>query len=221
MSGRMTGLAAMMNGDRLHLTEPVHHDLAVDLYTPIKDLGGASVKTFVGSWLGIGETLMNFILVDDAAASRSVSVAAPVSKPEQGRRIRQMSDAVSAMSATKTVQQSTGKSDRRWALRKPSEMPGYIGHSKNPQGVRCIVRNTSSSGALVEVCAGSDRFANPADGVPDQFTLVFISYKERSEVACAVMRRTGRMLGVRYIGPFRSFPAPQSTLKSAPAAKKR
>jgi hypothetical protein len=164
---------------------------------------------------------MNFVLVEDTTAPRSIAVARPVSKPEQGRRIRQVSDAVSAMGASKTVQQTPDKSDRRWALRKRSDMPGYIGHSKNPHGVRCIVRNTSSSGALVEVCAGSDKFANPADGVPDQLTLVFISYKERTEVACVVTRRTGRMLGVRYIGPFRSFPAPQSNLKSAPAAKKR
>lgn len=164
---------------------------------------------------------MNFVLVEDTTAPRSTAVARPVSKPEQGRRVRQVSDAVSAMSATRAAPQDAGKSDRRWALRKRSEMPGYIGHSKNPQGVRCIVRNTSSSGALVEVCAGSDKFANPADGVPDQLTLVFISYRERTEVACAVMRRTGRMLGVRYIGPFRSFPAPQSNLKSAAAAKKR
>ena len=164
---------------------------------------------------------MNFVLVEDTTAPRSAPVAKPVSRPEQGRRIRQVSDAVSAMATSKTIQQAAEKSDRRWALRKRSDMPGYIGHTKNPQGVRCIVRNTSSSGALVEVCAGSDKFANPADGIPDQLTLVFISYKERTEVACAVMRRTGRMLGVRYIGPFRSFPAPQSNLKSAPATKKR
>ena len=160
---------------------------------------------------------MNFVLVEDTTAQRST----PVSKPQQGRRIRQVSDAVTAMTVTRAVQQASSTSDRRWALRKASDMPGYIGHSKNPQGVRCIVRNTSSSGALVEVCAGSDRYANPADGVPDQLTLVFISYKERTEVSCTVMRRTGRMLGVRYVGPFRSFPAPQSTLKSVSPAKKR
>jgi hypothetical protein len=160
---------------------------------------------------------MNFIIVEDAPAKP----VTPVSRPATARRVREVGAAVSAMATAKPVQQEQGKSDRRWALRKRSEMPGYIGHAKNPHGVRCIVRNTSSSGALVEICAGSDRFANPADEIPDRLTLVFISYKERSEVACAVMRRTGRMLGVRYIGPFRSFPAPQSALKSSPVTKKR
>ena len=98
---------------------------------------------------------------------------------------------------------------------------GYIGHAKNPQGVRCIVRDTSSSGALVEVVGGSDKHFNPADDIPDKLTLVFISYKERTEVSCVVMRRVGRMMGVRYVGPFRSFAAPASTTKMAVHFKKR
>ena len=167
--------------------------------------------------MGLGVTRMNFILVEDTSTRRSTQI----SKPEPARRIRQVSDAVTAMATNRPAPPATGKSDRRWALRRPSDMPGYIGHAKNPQGVRCIVRNTSSSGALIEVCAGSDRFSNPADEVPDRLTLVFISYKERTEIACTVMRRAGRMLGVRYVGPFRTFPAPQSNLKPSPAIKKR
>lgn len=138
------------------------------------------------------------------------------------RRSRNVGDAVSALSIAKPLATSINASDRRWALRKRTDMPGFIAHSKNPQGIRCIVRNTSSSGALVEVVSGSDRFANPADEIPDRITLVFISYKERTEVACAVMRRAGRnMLGVRYVGPFRSFPAPHAAAKPGTAPKKR
>ena len=163
---------------------------------------------------------MNFILVD----SKSTAVAAiePASGAQpQGRRIRRVGEMVSAIGAARPQAEASSSKDRRWAFRKRTEMPGYIGHSKNPQGVRCIVRNTSSSGALIEVCAGSDRYSNPADAIPDQLTLVFVSYKERSEVACAVMRRAGRMLGVRYIGPFRSVPMPGTNTKLANNVKKR
>jgi hypothetical protein len=161
---------------------------------------------------------MNFILVQSKPAAGAEAAAVPQT---HGRRIRQAGEMVTALSAPKRQAEASSSSDRRWALRKRTEMPGYIGHSKNPQGVRCVVRNTSSSGALIEVCSGSDRFANPADEIPDQLTLVFISYKERSEVACAVMRRAGRMLGVRYIGPFRSFPMPGANSKLATHIKKR
>jgi hypothetical protein len=139
----------------------------------------------------------------------------------KGRRVRHVAEMVSALSAPKVAPESSKTSDRRWAYRKPTETPGYIGHAKNPNGVRCVVRNTSSSGALVEVCSGSDRYSNPADEVPDRLTLVFVSYKERTEVACAVMRRSGRMLGVRYIGPFRTIAAPAPITKMAVNLKKR
>lgn len=161
---------------------------------------------------------MNFVLVEDKPAEKATAAIeiahTPAQPAETGRRIRQIDAAVTAMSApTRTVQSARGADDRRWATRRRSDMPGYIAHAKNPQGIRCIVRNTSSSGALVEVCAGTDRFANPADEIPDRLTLVFISYRERTEVACAVMRRNGRMLGVRYVGAFRSFPAPQPAMR--------
>ena len=159
--------------------------------------------------------MTNFVMIDSAQRLPALSVNT-IATP---RPARQMSAAVSAMGLPKEPPKPVQPSDRRWALRKRTEMPGYIAHSKNPQGVRCIVRNTSSSGALVEVVSGSDRFANPADEIPDQLTLVFISYRERTEVACAVMRRTGRMLGVRYVGSFRTRPAPVANTRISAAGK--
>lgn len=147
---------------------------------------------------------MNFIMVAERTPRESRGAQPPV----QGRRVRQISEMLAALSTTGSVAVEAAPCNRRWAPRKRTETPAYIGHAKNPHGVRCIVRDTSSSGALVEVCAGSDSSGNPADEIPEKLTLVFVSYKERSEVACVVMRRSGRMLGVRYVGPFRSFAAP-------------
>ena len=162
---------------------------------------------------------MRFIIVDD---SRKQAKAADAEEPAAAVRApRQAADMVAAIVAQRPAEVAAKESDRRWAKRKRTETPAYVVHAKAPQGQRCTVRDTSSSGALVEIAAGADRFSNPAEDVPDRMTLVFVSYKERSEVACAVMRRNGRMLGLRYVGPFRTFAAPSASKSKAAAAKKR
>ena len=156
-----------------------------------------------------------------AAYCQAPVAATATANAREGRRIRQISDMVATLTSARSAPSAATKSDRRWALRKRTDMPGMIGHAKNPQGLRCIVRNTSSSGALIEVSGSSDRFSNPAEDIPNEITLVFVSYKERTEVSCVVMRRAGRMFGVRYVGPFRSFPAPASSNKIVTQLKKR
>ena len=101
--------------------------------------------------------------------------------------------------------------ERRFATRKPSDTPGFIGSNKFSQPVRCIVRNTSSSGALVEIVPGKDRMITRADELPNKFTLVFLGYRERTEVNCQVMRMAGAQAGVRYVSPFRTFPVSGTT----------
>lgn len=160
---------------------------------------------------------MRFIIVDEkrkqAKAAEEPATAA--------RAPRQVADMVASMSIQRATEAAPKESDRRWAKRKRTETPAYVVHAKAPQGQRCTVRDTSSSGALIEIAAGADRFSNPAEDIPDRMTLVFVSYKERSEVACAVMRRNGRMLGLRYVGPFRTFASPAASKAKATAGKKR
>lgn len=160
---------------------------------------------------------MRFILVDESPKQPAEKAAG---EPVAVRAPRQVADMVAALSGQRASEAPVKKSDRRWAQRKRTETPAYIVHAKAPQGMRCTVRDTSSSGALIEIAAGADRFSNPAEEVPDRITLVFVSYKERSEVACAVMRRSGRMMGLRYVGPFRTFATPATKAKPA-AGKKR
>ena len=110
----------------------------------------------------------------------------------------------------------TPVAERRFAQRKMSETAGLVASAKLPQALRCIVRNTSSTGALIDMSqVGRDRSQNRADEVPDKFTLVFVSYRERTEVACTVMRRVGNQVGVRYVSAFRTF-ANVRACRSAP-----
>ncbi len=84
--------------------------------------------------------------------------------------------------------------------------------------MRCTVCDTSSSGALIEVPKTADGRPIDSDDIPAKFTLVFVGYREQTEVTCQVVRRIGQRVGVRYVGGFRTV-AIKPTVK--PAAKKR
>ena len=47
-----------------------------------------------------------------------------------------------------------------------------------------------------------------ADDLPQTFTLVLLHYRERTEVGCTVVRRSGREVGVRYTSGFNTYATP-------------
>jgi hypothetical protein len=81
----------------------------------------------------------------------------------------------------------------------------YISHTTMPNGLNVVVRDTSVSGAKLEVTdAKGNPFAASTERVPERFTLVMPM--ERTSVECRVAWRKGHMLGVRYLGPATQLP---------------
>ena len=91
---------------------------------------------------------------------------------------------------------------QRWAVRRIAQTPGWIISTALPGSVRCSVRNTSSSGALIQLLPDERRMT--VDEMPDTFVLAIGSNREYSEIKCIVARRHADCVGVRYVGHFRT-----------------
>ena len=61
----------------------------------------------------------------------------------------------------------------------------------------CIIRNVSATGARIDLASGTIR----AHLLTGTITLYFQS--DNREIDCQVMWRTGRSIGVRFVGSFR------------------
>jgi hypothetical protein len=98
--------------------------------------------------------------------------------------------------------------DARWAKRTPSRLGAQIVHESLSAPIACTVRDTSSTGARLEIVA--QRGGNISrDRVPDVFTLFMPA--DRLEYDCQVMWRHGSMAGVRYVSPARRTARPPPT----------
>lgn len=106
--------------------------------------------------------------------------------------------------------------EARWARRTPSRLGAQIRHHTLVAAVPCTVRDTSSTGARLEIVV--QRGGNISrDRVPDQFSL-FMPL-DRLEIDCQVMWRQGNLVGVRYTSPARRT-AKQQPIKKPEAPKK-
>lgn len=106
--------------------------------------------------------------------------------------------------------------EARWARRTPSKLGGQIQHHSLAAAVHCTVRDTSSTGARLEIVA--QRGGNISrDRVPDQFSL-FMPL-DRLEIDCQVMWRQANLIGIRYTSPARRT-AKQAPIKKLEAPKK-
>ncbi len=111
---------------------------------------------------------------------------------------------------------ATDGAEARWARRTPSRLGAQIQHHSLSAAVPCTVRDTSSTGARLEIIV--QRGGNISrDRVPDQFTL-FLPL-DRLEIDCQVMWRQGNLIGVRYTSPARRT-ARQQPVKKPEAPKK-
>jgi hypothetical protein len=108
------------------------------------------------------------------------------------------------------------ETNARWAKRSPARLGAQICHSSLSTPLTCTVRDTSSTGARIEIV--TQRGGNISrDRVPDQFTLFMPA--DRLEVDCEVMWRQGQQAGVRYTSPTRRLPR-QEPVKTSAAPKK-
>lgn len=105
---------------------------------------------------------------------------------------------------------------RRFAARRASATPGGILVDAVSPPIPCVIRNTSSTGALLELKTSLGTWSHTAADLPDDFVLVMNA--EYLAFDCVVARRVGRQVGVRFSGPARQMarPRPQATPKPVP-----
>jgi hypothetical protein len=107
-------------------------------------------------------------------------------------------------------------SDARWARRTTSRLGAQIMHQSLPTPITCTIRDTSSTGARLEMVIQRGG-SMTRDRVPDQFMLFMPA--DRLEIDCQVMWRQGPQVGVRYASPARRT-ARQQPAKKPEAPKK-
>jgi hypothetical protein len=95
--------------------------------------------------------------------------------------------------------------EERFARRRPSRTPAVVAHRDLPQPLNVVIRDSSSSGARLELMPGKG--VTPAsDRLPSRFTLHVPL--DRAMVECEVAWRKGTFLGVRYVTPTHTHPRP-------------
>lgn len=142
--------------------------------------------------------------------------AEPVVKAEDAVQVEIAEHEAAPAPAMALMTRATEGPEARWAKRTPSRLGAQIQHPSLTAGLPCTVRDTSSTGARLEIVA--QRGGNISrDRVPDQFTL-FMPL-DRLEIDCQVMWRQGNLVGVRYTSPARRT-AKQQPIKKPEAPKK-
>ena len=106
--------------------------------------------------------------------------------------------------ADETATAADAAKDGRWARRQNCRIAGELSHHTLPEPVTCVVRDTSSSGARLELSGNRGAFSAGAERIPDHVTLLMPM--DRMQVECRVTWRKGNMIGVRYLSPARAVP---------------
>jgi len=109
--------------------------------------------------------------------------------------------------------------EQRFARRKGCFIAAEIMTSPKATPFPCVVRDTSSTGALVDVGQGRSATFAAAPKLPNEFTLVM--RRDYLEVDCRVMWRKGMMLGLRYTSPVRMLPRPAKSERARPSVVNR
>lgn len=104
----------------------------------------------------------------------------------------------------------------RWAKRRPSHALVNIQCPELGKNISCSMRNSSSTGALLE-CAGGDQ-GEAFSRLPDTFTL-FLPM-ERVAIECRLVWRHFRQIGVQYTSPARVVAKPAARMRIAEPQKK-
>ena len=123
-------------------------------------------------------------------------------------------EARKATSLVGIVGQKT-EDNRRWAHRRSSATAGYVFGGEIVDPVNCVILDTSSTGARIEVRAlRGSRYHNVKD-LPKQFTIVFMI--DRVAVDCTVAWRRGSEVGLKFTSPARTLPpAPNRMIAAKP-----
>jgi uncharacterized membrane protein YecN with MAPEG domain len=104
--------------------------------------------------------------------------------------------------------------DGRWANRQNCRIAGEISGLTLHTPISCVVRDTSSSGARVELSGARNAFSAGTERIPDQITLLMPM--DRMQVECRVVWRKGALMGLRYLSPARALPKKSVSRFAAP-----
>lgn len=104
-----------------------------------------------------------------------------------------------------------GSRENRSSRRKLTRIPGQI-IQRRTSPVSCTIRDTSATGALIELWQGPQKAFTKSDFVSDQFTLVMTN--DFLEVDCEVVWRKAGTMGVRYRSALRPRPKPAKREKA-------
>lgn len=96
--------------------------------------------------------------------------------------------------------------ETRFARRKQTRTPANITHTSLSQAIAVTVRDSSSTGARLELVQTKGAFSPGADRLPQRFILNIPL--DRATVECEIAWRRGAMMGVRYVSPTRTVAKP-------------
>ena len=93
-------------------------------------------------------------------------------------------------------------SDQRKALRRRTDLPGYLLVEAHEPSVPCKVCNLSATGAMIKLQVPPSSAA--VGNLPNRFTLVLTHYKQETRIECVVVRHRVLEVGVRFHGQFQT-----------------
>ena len=122
------------------------------------------------------------------------------------------SDVSPAVAVNETVEAAApvmaqGETDEtRFAKRRESRTAAYISHTSLSQQVAVTLRDSSSTGARLELVQTKGAFSPGAERLPPRFILNIPM--DRATVECEIAWRRGALMGVRYVSPMRTQARP-------------
>ncbi len=103
--------------------------------------------------------------------------------------------------------------DQRKALRRRTDLPGYLVVEGQTGTIPCKVCNLSATGALIKLQAPPS--STVANSLPDRFALVLTHYKQETRIECVVVRQRQLETGVRFHGQFQTVKRQRSLSETA------
>jgi hypothetical protein len=107
--------------------------------------------------------------------------------------------------------------DKRRALRRRTDLPGYVTANDLPSKIDCRVCNLSATGAKLELCIAPTSAL--LRSLPEQFTLVLTHATQETHIECLAVRKADLEIGVLFQGPFQTVPKKREAI--APATDRR
>lgn len=136
-----------------------------------------------------------------------------MSTPERGiAEVVHWSSRLKSSGAKGAIDAGPDDDNKRWATRKAAAISAYLYSERQPEGLACVIRDTSSSGARIQLLDKNG--AATVDDIPEIFRIVVMRQREYTSVACKIVRRYGDSLGIRYTSQFETVIKPQRRLGS-------